>query len=313
MYRVFDCAIECDFALPGIPQTQQSKCDIQVEFAPGAADTSGFDWFHSWREKKGDTTLACARSTSQDGALRYLLRFPELADFVFCAEAVDETGPLKLLYHPHPNCDQNSLRHLLLDQVIPRLWSHSGHLVIHASAVRLQDGRVVAFAGESGWGKSTLAAALQARGCQLLSDDSISLKVHEQQVHLKAGYCGLRLLGDSIATLGLGESDWKAVSHYSAKRRLQLNAPAQAVVLDTLYFMTDPAHSSVLCIDEMAGAELITSLIQYSFLLDIHSRETSSQQFREAAAVVRALPVMHSLAYSRDYSLLPDLCDALTQ
>src|SRR5436853_7875447 len=45
-----------------------------------------------------------------------------------------------------------------------------GLLVLHASAVTIND-RAVVICGGSGWGKSTLAAALHRRGHRLLTDD----------------------------------------------------------------------------------------------------------------------------------------------
>ena len=45
-----------------------------------------------------------------------------------------------------------------------------GMLVLHGSGVS-KDGRAVGFIGDSGWGKSTLAASLVERGWQLLTDD----------------------------------------------------------------------------------------------------------------------------------------------
>lgn len=55
-------------------------------------------------------------------------------------------------------------------QLAPIASSALGHLVLHASSADL-DGRSVLFVGESGRGKSTLAAAFDRCGYRLLSDD----------------------------------------------------------------------------------------------------------------------------------------------
>src|SRR5262249_8950886 len=52
----------------------------------------------------------------------------------------------------------DTAHHLLLDQVLPLVLSHTGRLVLHASALDLE-GRGVAFVGSGGVGKSTLAAS----------------------------------------------------------------------------------------------------------------------------------------------------------
>lgn len=308
MYRLFDGAVACDFPLPGIPEIQYAEVDISIVLGRGAADEADYDWFHAWRETDGELVLSCARKSAAGGSPHYLLRFPELADFVVSDNCIT--------CFPLPDCRDDSLRHLVLDQVIPRVWAHKkGYLVLHASAVQLADGRVIAFLGESGWGKSTLAAALQARGSRLLSDDSISLKASDEGVQLIPSYTGLRLNEDSIATLGMAGQGWATVSHYSEKQRL---APAtsedsEPLWLDTLYVMAEPGKAQVLSIKALAGAELIATLIKRSFLLDINDSQCATRQMREAAAVLRAVPGTYCLDYPRDYQQLPAICDVLSR
>ncbi|MCB0256374.1 MAG: hypothetical protein KDI55_21865, partial [Anaerolineae bacterium] len=305
MYRLFCSAVACDFRLPGVPELEEGEADIRIELSQGKASDTGYDWLHSWREEEGELVLSCARKQVDGSATRYLLRFPDLADFVITGDSVT--------CHPHPDCRDDSLRHLLLDQVIPRLWAQRGYLVLHASAVRLADGRVIAFLGESGWGKSTLAAALQARGAQLLSDDSISLHAGDKGVELIPSYPGLRLNDDSIATLGLATNEWFSVSHYSEKRRFEsaMQKNERAHLLDTLYVMVEPGLTAgPPSIKPLSGAELVTTLIKRSFLLDPRDNHSATRQLREVSTVVRAARVC-SLAYRRDYLQIGVVCDAL--
>jgi hypothetical protein len=306
MYRLFDGLVTCEFPLPGVPEAKKGEADIHIALGQGSASDAGYDWLHSWRESDGELVLSCARHCDEGGPSSYLLRFPDLADFIIAGNSVT--------CHPQPDCRHDSLRHLLLDQVIPRLWAHKGHLVLHASAVQLPGGRVVAFLGESGWGKSTLAAALQERGSELISDDSISLQAIDERASLVPSYTGLRLNDDSIATLGLEKQEWTSVSHYSDKRR---HEPAtqegrQACVLDTLYIMDEPGPTAeTLSIKPLTGAALIPTLIKRSFLLDPRDNQCATRQLQEASAVMRAAPRVRSLAYPRDYQQLSAVCDAL--
>jgi hypothetical protein len=306
MYRLFDGAVACEFPLSGVPEIQQVEADIQVKLGHGFVHEAGFDWFHAWREIDGDLLLSCARRSEEGGPPQYLMRFPELADFVI----IDNT----IICHLHPECRDDSLRHLVLDQVIPRVWAHRGNLVIHASAVQMPNGQVAAFTGESGWGKSTLAAALQARGCRLLSDDSVSLGAVGGQVQLIPSYTGLRLNEDSIETLGLAGQGWASVSHYSSKQRLAsaISENSKPLSLDALYVMAEPGDAETLSINALAGAELVATLIKRSFLLDINDSQCATRQMHAAAAVLRGLSKVFSLDYPRDYRQLPAICDALS-
>ena len=308
MYRLFNAALACSFPLPGLPRIQVGEADIRIERGTGSPIDTGYDWLHSWREEDGELVLSCARRQYEGGAVHYLLRFPELADFVVTGDTVT--------CHPLPGCRDDSLRHLLLDQVIPRLWAHRGNLVLHASAVVLPDGSVVAFLGESGWGKSTLAAALQSRGCQLLSDDSISLGSEDGHALLTPSYTGLRLNDDSIAVLGLEGQTWSSVSHYSDKRRFD---PATeegtdaTFPLHTLYVLREPEPLADISMETVAGAKIVTTLIKRSFLLDVRDTTSAKQQLQQATSLLSAIPQVRTLAYPRDYRLLDSICTLLMQ
>jgi hypothetical protein len=64
-------------------------------------------------------------------------------------------------------------------RIQPLLLQVNGHLVLHASAASA-DRRVIAFAGRSGTGKSTLAAGLRAWGSTQWADDAVVVDVSER-------------------------------------------------------------------------------------------------------------------------------------
>lgn len=69
-----------------------------------------------------------------------------------------------------PGAGDGEVRVFLLGTVLAVVCHRRGLLPLHACCVRVGD-RAVAFAGDSGMGKSTLAFRLQARGYTLLADD----------------------------------------------------------------------------------------------------------------------------------------------
>jgi len=304
-YRLFSAVFASALPLPGIPEVVGGEIAACIEMGSGAVDDTGFDWQHSWHERDGSPVLSCARCTRSECPPDHLLRFPELADFRIDGDTVT--------CHPHPGCREDSLRHLLLDQVIPRLWAHLGHLVLHASAVQLADGRVLAFTGESGWGKSTLAAALQARGARLLADDSVWLKPVDGRVQVVPSYTGLRLNDDSIDSLKLGEEGWSPVSHYSAKRQLsQSDADDEANLwLDALFLMADPGGNQEVSMSFPAGADATATLIRRTFLLDVRDRRGAARQMEQAVLILRGTPSVRGLDYPRDFARLMEVCDAV--
>jgi hypothetical protein len=79
---------------------------------------------------------------------------------------------------PCQGAEQRLLRLPLLGTALALLLHQRGLLVLHASAIDVR-GRGVAFLGSKGRGKSTMAAALYARGHRLLSDDIVAIDEDE--------------------------------------------------------------------------------------------------------------------------------------
>jgi hypothetical protein len=80
----------------------------------------------------------------------------------------------EILVEPEADAEEALVQLYLLGPVFAILLHQRGLLVLHASAVSI-DGSVVGFAGEKGWGKSTTAAALNAKGHPLVADDILAI------------------------------------------------------------------------------------------------------------------------------------------
>lgn len=76
----------------------------------------------------------------------------------------------QVIIAPVPGAAEAEIRTFLFGTVFAILCLRRGWLALHACCVRVDD-KAVAFAGESGVGKSTLAANLWTRGHSLLADD----------------------------------------------------------------------------------------------------------------------------------------------
>lgn len=175
------------------------------------SESVGTDWIHHWHAPSGDISISLARTSKG-----YLLRFPSLADFI-----IDE-AICRISAWPAPETDEDTLRHLLLDQVLPRVLAHQGRLVLHASAVCV-DGQALAFAGETGQGKSTLAASLHLSGYPLLTDDGLLIRIEDTCIKAIPSYQGLRLLPQSIEALFKEPSHCTTMASYSEKSRIILS------------------------------------------------------------------------------------------
>ena len=152
MYRIFNIQLDSELPLPELSEVASSDTltiTFSVTDSP-LVDGGAANWFHHWYDESGEAevTISAARHGEQT-----LLRFHDLADFLLDFEQ------LCIWCHPLTDTPIETTRHLLIDQVVPRFIGQMGNLVVHASAVVLENGACIAFLGKSGWGKSTLRPA----------------------------------------------------------------------------------------------------------------------------------------------------------
>ena len=72
-----------------------------------------------------------------------LLRFPGLADFAVSADGKD------VVAYPAEDCDEVTIEHLYVNQLVPLALSRQGQPTFHASAVTVPGG-AVAFLARTG-------------------------------------------------------------------------------------------------------------------------------------------------------------------
>lgn len=156
------------------------------EGSPGQFDSMGFETAFEWLGLDNRVACWCKRKGDE-----YLFVFPGNSTFHITA-----AGVISCFLHQGP--DMQLLRHLLLNQIIPRYLATTGRLVLHASAVTLANGKSVAFLGDSGFGKSTLVSSFHRHGAELINDDCILLENANHSVTAIGGLVGIRLFPDSV-------------------------------------------------------------------------------------------------------------------
>ncbi len=102
---------------------------------------------------------------------------------------------------PELPVDSPDIRSFLFATILAILCFQKGVLPLHASAVEI-DGRALLLTGNSGVGKSTLAAALVDRGFRLLSDDLCALEIADgRSPMIHPAFARVKLWHDSAAYL----------------------------------------------------------------------------------------------------------------
>lgn len=193
-------------------------------------------------------------------ATEYLLEIPEVGRF-----HVKNGNAVRV--EVMPGAHDSDISTYLLGSVFGALCHQNGLLPLHASSVRSGDG-VTAFLGDSGAGKSTMAACLQRRGYSIVSDDICVLTEEngEMRVIPVAGW--LKLWRGSLEHLGETPEEKNRVYSEDDKYRLYLESNAEhRLTLRNLVFLekaTEAGGASKL--EALSVPETLARMMQLTYL-----------------------------------------------
>jgi hypothetical protein len=297
-YSVAGLTIAGEWPLPELSEVGTSGADWVVEIAP---DRQG-GRFRTLVHRDGDPDGPSWCIIRRDREDRYLIRFPKLADFVVLL------SERRIVCHPDRSTDERTARHLLLDQVIPRVLAMDGGMVLHASAI-IVDERAVAFVGPTGAGKSTVAASFVADGARLLADDFVPLSENAGGFLAVPSYPGLRLWPDSIRAFARRGDSVVAVAPGSEKRRLVFQAPERAskpsrlAAIVTLADASDEVEIDVRRLPRRSG---FMAVYPQTFRLERSGRDRQRDEFDRFARLAESTAIFR-LEYPRGYGHLPEV------
>ncbi len=308
MYRIFDTTLDCEFPLPELPDSAEEDFSFSVKLGdPDLFDAAGFEKTFEWFNYSGECVCWCERRGDE-----YLYVFPSYARF-----HVSIDGVISCLLHADSSVQM--LRQLLLNQIIPRYLASTGLLVLHASAVTLENGRSVAFLGNSGWGKSTLASSFHRNGAQLISDDCILLDPSKNEVTAIGGLPGIRLFPDSLNAVFHETAGFTHYTPWSDKQQLILkneagDVPSEPRRLDAIFLLDDPGEmeqSEAVCIEPVTGSAAMMAMIYCAFSLDPSDRQMLAHNFRNIGQAIGERLDIYRLSYPRVHDRLPEVRDAV--
>jgi hypothetical protein len=201
VYYGFGLTIKAPLDLPELrsePGESAGPCDVEITF--GTVEE------HPPYLEDGDRGF-WMRGEQACYALRNVGVFLVSAGRHICVEA-------------HENATEETLRLCILGPALGLALQQRGFLTLHASAVSIQ-GAAVAFLGGHGWGKSTMAALLQARGYPVISDDLTALEPDSNRV--VPSFPQLKLWPDAAGALGHTSQELPLVHPDVDKRALRFS------------------------------------------------------------------------------------------
>jgi hypothetical protein len=172
--------------------------------------------------------------------------------------------------------DETWLREFLIGPALAIVLHQRGYLVLHGSAV-LIGARATLILGETGWGKSTLGAALDQAGCPLIADDLLPIRGRV----LIPGLARAKLLPDAIVELGL---DGGALEDLGEKRAWSRALTAEPTTIARIVVL-DPNDTPEVRLDPLPAAAAIMELVRHTFVVRRITPPERAENLRRCAAL----------------------------
>jgi hypothetical protein len=193
-----------------------------------------------------------------------LIVIPGVARYLVSAGNID--------VEPMEGAGMNDVCAFLLGTVFGALCHLRGIFPLHASTIEVGE-QCVAFTGDSGAGKSTMAATLIARGHRLISDDVTYIRRTDAgQLQIWPGTNRLRLWESAMEGLRYAKQGVERERRGYDKFLVPASSPVDAdrpLRLRAIYHLDAAEPDAPIAIDQVRGAAAVEVLLQNTFRLYI--------------------------------------------
>jgi hypothetical protein len=304
-YEISGVTLSSEIPLPELTPRAAAEPGWTFAIAERRIASPTSAWFHVWRGTGGRAIVSFGRDPRG-----YLLRFHGKADFIV------DLAQRSIVCWRRAHASLATVRHLLLDQVMPLVLSGESRLVLHAAAVATPRG-AVAFVGPTGSGKSTLATAVAALGFPLLCDDCLVVEASADGFLAGSFYPGARLYPDSVRAVGMTGVPSLSVGRFSSKRRIANSLPflGDSAPLAGVFMLEGRLRGGAreaMHVTRLSSRDALVALVACTFHLDVRDRAAVRRGFEMQSHLVRATPVSR-LSYPWRLSRLEETRDAIVR
>ena len=299
-YRLYGVSISSELPLP-FPEPQGSiesdlcKVEIRVSNILGQEDPS--------------------RGAPVPGF--YYTEMPDSSSYVRWDDVgealISKNGDL-ITCRPVPHVESESFQVYLLGQALSFALVKRGFEPVHATAITVGD-HAIAFLGDCGLGKSTLASAFLQAGHRLLTDDLLLLQQRAQPIVAFPGPARIKLF-PKVATRFLADaSNGVPLNPRTRKQIIPLSNTlvcSKAMPLSAIYVLAPPnkAHDNSVRITPLTEREAFVSLLCNTFNRVIADPDRLRRHF-EAAQTLANVMRIRKLFYPRSLEQLPLVREAI--
>lgn len=260
------------------------------------------------RRSSARTTLSARAfppNSEWDGE-RLLIRIEGVADYWVTADSIE--------FDPQIGSDPRDVAAYLLGTCFGALCHLRGIFPLHASAIETA-GACVAFTGDSGAGKSTMIAALGARGHKIITDDVAYVRRGaDGQSCVYAGPNRIRLWDSAMDGLGLGREGIERELRGFDKFLLPVDSqrdPRESRRLDAVFQLQDAPAGVDTRIERVRGAAAAEVLLENTYRLGLAEQMgLKSKVFSLCMQLARQVQV-YRLERPKDFAALDKVVEAV--
>ncbi len=205
------------------------------------------------------------------------------------------------------------IRVFVLGVLMSILLRQRGLYVLHASGLS-KDGRAIAFVGDSGWGKSTLAGYFVKQGYQILNDDVLAVDLSTEPVQVIPGHPQIKFRPEAEQWLGQ-RFDTLRPLHESSIKRVTIpfeGFQRSAVPLARLYVLEGFGRETS-AVEDLRPRDALLELIRHSRVTNVmKAPDVQARHLRQTEELIKRVPVKR-LARKKDLEALAEILSVVEQ
>ena len=210
---------------------------------------------------------------------------------------------------PAPNVEDALLRRYIIGTVMALLLYQRGLLVLHASSLNI-NGSAVAFLGNPGSGKSSIAAALHKNGHEIITDDVSAIDFKGENIKVFPGYPQIKLSDDVSRSLGYDINSSIKLDKQEEKRGYRVNNRLieSPIELRQIYILTKASDQGI---ERITHQEAVKEIIRHSYPTRFAQPE-NPEHFLKCVNIVNKIP-LYRLNRSSSLQALPMLAQLVEE
>lgn len=308
LYTAFGKIIESDLYLPQLSGARRGAPSVTIRGHRGDAlgqDAGQTVTVHEVVDSAGDVFYRLERRNGQ-----YLWWYPEAGHF-----AVARDG--RSISWAAEDAKRADAAAVLTGPVLGFALQLQGQISLHGSAVVI-DGSAIGLVAPSRFGKSTMAASLMTKGCQLLTDGIIALEARSGRMRVLPSSPRLKLWPGTLEGL-LRHMEWREfprLASWLEKRVVRAgdvgDVCRSARPLAALFLLAPAAPDSEIEVQPLRAREALLALVSQGYNAHLLALEPELQasQLELFGQIVQVTPV-YVIRYPWTFERLGEVADAI--